>query len=115
MSARDPEEGQASVELVAVLPALVLLALIAAQLAIVGYGLWTSANAARAGARAEYVGGNGAAAARSAVPTALRRSTRVDGDGPVRVSLRMPSLIPGLKSIPVEARAGLDPEGPGGG
>ncbi len=104
------EEGQAAVELVAVLPALLLVLLVALQLAVVGYGLWTSANAARAGARAAYVDGQAREAARSAVPVALRRSSRVqEGQRTLRVSLEVPSLLPGASRFPVEARARLDP------
>ena len=103
------EEGQAAVELVAVLPALCLVLLVALQLAVVGYGLWTSANAARAGARAAYVGGEARKAARSAVPVAFRPGSRVHrARGAVRVALDVPSLLPGAKRFPVEARAGLD-------
>jgi pilus assembly protein CpaE len=109
------ESGQASVELVATLPALLLLALIGVQLAIVGYGLWTAANAARAGARAAYVGGRAGEAARSAVPRPLRRGARVDDGGPVEVSLRVPSLLPGAGPIPVRARTRLGPGGGSGG
>jgi hypothetical protein len=104
------EEGQAAVELVAALPALLLVLLVALQLAVVGYGLWTSANAARAGARASYVGGEAREAARSAVPAALRRGSRVrEGQRALRVSLEVPSLLPGAGRFPIEARAGLDP------
>ena len=104
------QDGQASVELVAVLPFLALVAALAVQLAIVGYGLWTSANAARAGARAAHVGGDGAAAARSAVPQRLRDRLEARGD-PLEVTLRVPSLIPGVDSIPVNARSALEPGG----
>ena len=110
MFERRRDEGQASVELVAVLPFLVLLAALAVQLAVVGFGLWTSANAARAGARADHVGGGAAAAARSAVPEPLRRGLTARGD-PLEVRLRVPSLIPGVNSIPVSARAALAPGG----
>lgn len=106
MFASRSERGQASVELVAVLPFVVLLAVLVLQLAIVGYGLWTSANAARAGARAAHVGGDAKAAARSAVPEQLRRGFEARGE-PLDVSLRVPSLIPGVKSIPVGAGAHL--------
>ena len=109
MESRAREIGQASVELVAVLPVLLLLVLAAIQMAIVGYGLWAGAGAARACARAAYIGGDPQAAARSAVPKALRPDARVEGAGPVAVALRVPSLIPNVDAIPVTARAGLGP------
>jgi hypothetical protein len=110
MRFRDRESGQASVELVAVLPALLLCALVAVQLAIVGYGLWSSAAAARAGARAAYVEGNANRAARSAVPAALRRGAEVREGRHVAVALASPSLVPGLDAPTARARTNLDPE-----
>jgi hypothetical protein len=104
------EGGQASVELVAIVPALLVATLVGIQLALVGYGMWSSANAARAGARAAYVGGDERAAALSAVPGPLRRGADVSGRNAVQVSLRVPSLLPGAGPIPVSARAALGPE-----
>ena len=109
------DAGQAAVELVATLPALVVVALLMAQLAVAGWALWSAANAARAGARAAYVGGSARAAARSALPGPLRDSSRVRAAGEVEVRVTAPGLVPGLPSIPISARAGLDPEGNGGG
>lgn len=96
------------------LPALLLCALVAVQLAVVGYGLWSSANAARAGARASYVDGEAARAARSAVPRALRPGSEVRQGSSVAVSIEPPSLIPGLRSPLASARTRLDPEAGGG-
>jgi hypothetical protein len=97
------DRGQASVELVAVLPALGLALLAAIQLAIVGYALWSAGAAARTGARAAHVDGDAVAAARSALPEGLRDEAEVDGgtDEPVRVEIRAPSLVPGLGAIPI--------------
>ena len=50
------ESGQASVEAVAVVPALLLAALVGWQLVLAGHTLWLCAAAARAAARAEVVG-----------------------------------------------------------
>jgi pilus assembly protein CpaE len=105
------DSGQASVELVAVLPALGLALLAAIQLALVGYALWSAGAAARTGARAAHVGGDAASAARSALPAGLREAARISGgeDEPVRVTIRAPSLVPGLSGIPVGARTELGP------
>jgi hypothetical protein len=100
---------------VATLPALVAVALLVAQFAIAGWALWSAGNAARAGARAAYVGGSAGAAARSALPGPLRDGARVRSSGDVEVRIRAPGIVPGLPSIPISARAGLDPEGGGGG
>jgi hypothetical protein len=106
------QRGQVSVELVAALPALIVAALVAAQLALAGYALWSAGGAARAGARAGYVGGDARRAALSALPGALRDGAEVhEGDG-VEVQVRTPSVVPGLPRIPVDARADL---GAGGG
>ena len=113
MRPHERELGQASVELVAVVPALLLCAAIAIQLAVSGYGLWASATAASAGARADYVGGDPGAAARSALPLALRRQAQVGHGRGVRVSLRVPG--PGRDGhVPLSSRAALEPEAGGG-
>jgi pilus assembly protein CpaE len=109
------ESGQASVELVATLPALVAVAALMVQLAVAGWALWSAGNAARAGARAAYVGGSARAAARAALPRPLRDGARVRASGDVEVSVDAPGLVPGLPRIPLSARAGLDPEGDDGG
>ena len=115
MRPHERELGQASVELVAVLPALLLCAAIAIQLAVSGYGLWVSATAASAGARAGYVGGDPDDAARSALPLALRRGARIEHEARVRVGVRPPTLIPGdPPPVEISSRAGLEPEAGGG-
>src|SRR3954471_12393868 len=89
------EKGQASVELLGVVPAVLLVAALVWQLAIAGQAAWLCANAARAAARAEAVGRDGASAARSALPRSLERGLRVDSaqDGAVRVRMRIPLLL----------------------
>lgn len=110
----DSERGQAAVELVAVLPLLLAVVLAVAQLALAGYGLWSAADAARAGARAAHVGGDAERAVVSALPGWLEDGARIETSGPVRVSLAAPALVPGLPEIRVRAAAGLDPEAAGG-
>jgi hypothetical protein len=89
------ERGQASVELVAVLPCILLVAAVVWQLVLVGHTAWLTAQAARAGARAEAVGRDAEAAARSALPRSLERGLEVDSRpaGGVRVSVRIPLLL----------------------
>jgi pilus assembly protein CpaE len=90
------QDGQASVELVAVLPFVILAGAIAWQLALTGHAAWMSANAARVAARAHAVGRDSGAAARSALPGYLRRGLRVHElrGGGVRVRVRVPLLLP---------------------
>jgi hypothetical protein len=106
-------DGQASVELVAILPALAVCVLIAAQAAAVGWALWTAGNAARAGARAEHVGGDGEAAARRALPGRLREDAAVTNEDGVRVKVAVPSLLPGVSLGSIAAASKLE-AGPGG-
>jgi pilus assembly protein CpaE len=89
------ERGQASVELIGVLP-LALLAVVAAwQLALAGHTLWLCAQAARVAARAEAVDRDPAAAARSALPAAMERGllVRRRREGGVEVSVRVPLVV----------------------
>jgi hypothetical protein len=109
----DAERGQASVELVAVIPVLILGLLVAVQMALAGWALWTAGVAARAGARAAHVGGDPEAAASSAVPAPLRSEAEVDVGGRVEVRVSAPSLVPGVPRIPVTAAARLAPGGGG--
>ena len=99
--------GQASVEFVALLPVLAAFLALAAQTAVIGWALWAAGNAARAGSRAQEVGGDARAAARRALPGALRSgATVLDRDG-VRVRVRVPALVPGVGLPPVSASSKL--------
>jgi hypothetical protein len=83
------------VEAVAVMPALILAALIGWQLLLAGHTLWLCAGAARAAARADLVGLSPRNAARSALPKSLERGLsveRIDG-GRVRVEVPVPILL----------------------
>lgn len=86
------ETGQATVELVAALPALLLAGLLALQLLAAGYALTLADGAAEAGALALASGGSATRAARAALPGWARDdvSVAVDG-GTVSVRLRSPS------------------------
>ena len=89
--------GQASVELLAALPALVLAGAISLQLLVVGYSLTIADGAAEAGALAGAAGRDARTAARSALPGWARGRSRVSADGGgVRVELRPPSPLPAL-------------------
>jgi hypothetical protein len=111
---RRDERGQASVELLGAVPAVLLVAMLVWQLALAGQALWLCANAARAAARAEAVGRDGAAAARSALPRSLESGLEVENgdEGAVRVKLRVPLLLHAWKSpVSVAASAHLAEEG----
>ena len=107
---RRAQLGQASVELVAVLPLVVLVGALAWQLALAGQAAWMCAHAARAAARAEVVGRDGRAAARSALPDRLERGLRVERrrGGGVRVRVNVPLLLSHRGSgVSVSASASL--------
>ena len=112
--ARDAR-GQASAEMVAVLPLVVLVGAIAWQLALAGHAAWMCAHAARAAARAEAVGGDGEEAARSALPYSLERGLRVEqaAGGAVRVRVRIPAIARLWRApVTVTATAALPQGGP---
>ena len=84
--------GQASVELVAALPALLLAALVALQLLAAGYALTLADGAAEAGALALATGASATEAAREALPGWAREDVDVSvAGGEVSVRLRPPS------------------------
>jgi Flp pilus assembly protein TadG len=86
------EDGQATVELVAAVPALLLAALLSLQLLAAGYSLTLADGAAEAGALALAEGGSVTEAARDALPgwAADDVSVSVEGEE-VSVRLRPPS------------------------
>jgi len=91
------ERGQATVELVAALPALLLAGLVALQLLATGYSMTLADGAAEAGALALASGGSAAEAAREALPGWAEDDVSVEVDGgTVSVRLRPPSPIPAL-------------------
>src|SRR3954453_20958852 len=101
-SGRRGECGQASVELVAAVPFALLVGLVAWQLVLAGHALSMRANAARVAARAEAVGRDPRAAARSALPGGMERGLRVERrkEGGVRVSVRAPLLLAAARVAP---------------
>src|SRR5436309_11784293 len=91
------EVGQASVELLAGVPALLLAGLIALQLLATGYSLTLADGATEAGAMALAAGRPAAPAVREALPGWARDRVDVGVDGGrVTVTLRPPSPIGAL-------------------
>ena len=112
-SGRPPrgQSGTASVELLGTLPFLGLALLIAIQFALAGAGLWGAAISARAGARAVEVGGSASEVARRALPSPFRDGSSVSDRDGVEVKVRVPTLVPGLPRMSVEARSSLSGDG----
>ena len=91
--------GQATVELVALLPLAVVVALAAGQLLAAGAARELAGNAAEAGAAAMLQGGDARQAARETLPgwSRERAALRVDGRR-IRVRLEPRTVLPGLAS-----------------
>ena len=103
---RAGERGQASVELVALLPLVVLVGALLWQAVVAGQAMWLSGAAARAAARAAAIGGDAEAAARGALPRRLEEGLRVRaGGGAVRVAVRVPSVLTSGSLTTVQSRA----------
>jgi hypothetical protein len=103
------ERGQATVELVATLPLVAILAGSMWQATVAGQAVWLAGSAARAAARASAVGADPRAAARRVLPARLERGllvTRVDGAG-VRVAITVPAILGGVSLGSVSARAAM--------
>lgn len=101
------EDGQATVELVAVLPVLGLVLVLAWQAVVAGQTWWLASAAAREGARASALGGDPVAAAGRVLPGA-----RVEGSGAggVRVRAAVPPVFGGLRFGSVTVRARMEPQ-----
>jgi uncharacterized protein (UPF0333 family) len=104
------DRGQGSVEFLAVLPVVLVIALVAAQLLAVGYSGVLAGNAAEAGALALAGDGDPRAAARAAVPGWSRARARVTVEGgEVSVRLRPPTLLRSLiGELEVSAQAAVE-------
>ncbi len=88
------ESGQASLETVLMMPAVVLVVLICLQFLVWGVSFVWSGVAATAAARAASLGDSPSAAANDAVPASLRSFTTVTSDGSsVQVRVSPPLLI----------------------
>lgn len=105
------ENGTASVELIATIPFVLFVVAVAAQAALAGHALWSASVAARAGARAELVGGDPERVAKRALPASLRQGAEVEGEDVVSVRVRLPGFLPSLPSLWVAASSGLESGG----
>ncbi|HKN56230.1 MAG TPA: hypothetical protein VJX66_27315 [Amycolatopsis sp.] len=104
------ELGQASVDLLAALPAVLIVATAVFQLLAVGYSQVLAGDAAEAGALALAGGGDPRDAAKRALPGWSRAHMRVSVErGDVRVRLRPPSPIAAVaRRLEVEAGAAVE-------
>jgi len=93
------EEGQASLELLATVPAMVLGAMIALQLAATGYSLHLADGAAEAAALASAAGTDPQAAVASALPgwASDQFELTIEGER-VEVAVRPPAPLPPISA-----------------
>ena len=106
------ESGQATVELIALLPVLALVGLALWQAVVAGQAVWLAGAAARSAARAAAIGADPAPAARRALTPALERGLRVrlrDG-GEVHVAVPVPAVVGGGRLTTVSASAAFPPQ-----
>lgn len=101
-------------ELVLAFPLLVLVLAAVWQAALAGQAAWLAGGAARAAARAQAVGADGAGAARAALPARLRGGLRVRTrpDGGVEVGVRVPAVLGGARLATIAASARFAPQRP---
>lgn len=91
------ERGQASVETVALVPALVVLTVALCQAVMAGWALVSAESAARAAARAALAGAPARPAALAALPHGMRPGAHVRmAGGAVTVRVRIPVVLPGF-------------------
>jgi hypothetical protein len=108
--AGEGEDGQATVELVAVLPVLGLVLVLAWQAVVAGQTWWLAGAAAREAARASALGDDPAVAARRVLPQGARVDAKPAPDGSVRIKLAIPPVVPGLRIGSVTTRARMEPQ-----
>lgn len=110
MHGREREAGQVSVELVALLPLVLGVALVVFQLLLVGASAWLASTAARDAARASALGVDPLAAAQRSLPAPFRRGLRVTEKPPaVQLRLRIPTVT-GLSLGTVSATSAMEPQ-----
>jgi hypothetical protein len=114
MSRIRAQHGQASVELVALLPLIAVLAAVLWQAVLAGQAAWLAGSAARAAARAQAVGADPLAAARRVLPARLAHGlgVRAGRDGSVTVSVPVPLAMGSGRLATIVQRAHLPPQRP---
>ena len=109
LRSRPGELGQATVELVALLPLMAVLGALLWQGVVAGQAIWFAGSAARAAARASAIGSDARAAARRVLPEHLAHGldVRREGGEGVRVAIEVPAIVGAARLGSVYARARL--------
>jgi hypothetical protein len=110
LARRGPERGQATVEAIALIPAMIAVGLGLLQLLAVGYASVLAGNAAEAGALALAGGGDSRAGVKEALPGWSEARTQIEvHGGRVEVRLRPPSPLRTLSErLEVSAAAAVE-------
>lgn len=109
MRRKATERGQASAELIAIVPLLIVGALALGQALVACWALLSAGEAARSAARIAHVGGDAEAAAGKSLPSLLEPARVQVHGAEVRVEVRAPAVLPGVPGFPVVASSALDP------
>jgi hypothetical protein len=106
------DRGQAAIEFVALLPLVIGIIAVGYQALLAGQAVWEARVASRAAARANAFGADAAAAARAHLRPALEHGLRVHAEtgGDVRVSVRVPTVLPALRLGHVSATSHFRPQ-----
>jgi hypothetical protein len=109
---RDGQQGQASIELIAGVPVLLMAGAIALQLLLAGYSLSLADGASEAGAAAAAAGKDPKEASHNALPSwALGRSRVEVSGGRVEVRIAPPAAVPAVsRLLAVESSAWARPD-----
>lgn len=93
------QRGQASIEILGVLPLMLLFAMFVWQLHLAMSAATAVENAARTASRVEGLGGDGRRAAMRALPRSQRADAEIEIRGEVvRIRSKVPTVVPGLAS-----------------
>ena len=111
---REGQQGQASIELIAGVPVLLMAGAIALQLLLAGYSLSLADGASEAGAAAAAAGTDPKEASRNALPLWARGRSRVEvSGGRVEVRIATPAAVPAVsRLLEVESSAWARPDAP---
>lgn len=101
------DRGQATLELVAILPVVLFITATLLQLAAVVWAISDTTEAARQGARAGSMGQDGCSAARAALSGALEATSCVGAAGSVVMEVDAPILVPGFDDVVINRQATL--------
>lgn len=104
---RRGDGGQATLELVAMVPFVLFVTATLLQLAAVVWAITDTSEAARQGARASSMGDDGCSAARDALSGSLRTMSCSAGGGTLAMEVDAPIIVPGFEDVVIRRAADL--------